>query len=100
MPIRVHCLRCAVHHDRPISVSFLDCRRGCEKLNKEGVPIAVREVVHDFGYRRICLSKSFRQACYVLGILVADVLALKYAAGAIQLAVPQQIQAVPRQSFE
>jgi hypothetical protein len=41
MPIRHH-LHFAVHHDRSISVSFLDRQRGHEKLNKEAVTIKRR----------------------------------------------------------
>jgi len=59
MPIRSHCLYFAVYHDRLISVSFLDRRRGREKLN-----IEVRTIEsHDLGYDCIRLSKSFRQIC-------------------------------------
>jgi len=35
LPLRDHYLHFAVHHDRPISVSFLDRWQGHEKLSKE-----------------------------------------------------------------
>jgi hypothetical protein len=61
MPIRSNYLYFAVHYDRPISVSFLDRRRGREKLNKEVGTIGGREEWYDLGYHRIRPSESFRQ---------------------------------------
>jgi hypothetical protein len=63
MPIRSNQLYFAFHHDRLILVSFLDRRRGREKLNKEAGTIEGREVSYDLGYHRIRLSESFRQTC-------------------------------------
>ncbi|KAF8850005.1 hypothetical protein BDZ45DRAFT_209022 [Acephala macrosclerotiorum] len=63
LPIRGHHLHFAVHHDRPISVSFLDRWRGREKPSKEAVTIEGREEAYDLGYHRIRPSESFRQTC-------------------------------------
>ena len=68
----------AVHHDRPISVSFLDRRRGREKLNKEAGTIEGRKESYDFGYYRIRLSES-----HILGILIVSVSTLIRVAKAI-----------------
>ena len=43
MPVLRYILKFVIHHDQPITVSFLDRRRGREKLSKEGVTIAARE---------------------------------------------------------
>jgi hypothetical protein len=63
MPIRSNQLHFAVHHDQPISASFLDRRRGREKLNKEAGTIEGREVSYDLEYHRIRPSESFKQTC-------------------------------------
>jgi hypothetical protein len=56
MPIRSYYLHFAVYHDRLISASFLDRRRGREKLNKEAGTIAGREELYDLGCYYICPS--------------------------------------------
>jgi hypothetical protein len=63
LPIRGYHLHFAVHHDRPISLSFLDRWRGREQLSKEAATIERREEVYDLRYHRIRLSESFRQTC-------------------------------------
>jgi hypothetical protein len=63
MPIRGHCLHFAVHHDRPISVFFLDRWQGREKLSREAVTIEGRSKSYILGYHRIRSSKGFRQTC-------------------------------------
>jgi len=60
MPIRSNQLHFAFHHDRPISASFLDRRRGREKLKEAGT-IEGRELSYDLGYYCARLSESFRQ---------------------------------------
>jgi hypothetical protein len=57
MPFRGQHLHLAMHHDRPIIVSSLDCRRRREKLRREGLPIAERKGSHDHGY---CSIRSNR----------------------------------------
>jgi len=63
LSIRGHHLHFAVHHDRPISASFLDRRRGREKLNKESGTIEGREEAYDLEHHRIRPSEGFRQTC-------------------------------------
>jgi len=60
MLIRSNQLHFAIYHDQPISVFFLDRRRGHEKLNKEARTMEGRDVLYDLGYHRIRLSESFR----------------------------------------
>jgi hypothetical protein len=56
-------LRFAMHHGRPISVSFLDRWRGRESQEWEGVTIAAREGAYDLGYYPISQPEGFRQTC-------------------------------------
>lgn len=63
LPLRGHHLHFAVHHDRPISVSFLDRWRGHEKLGKEAGAVEGREESYILGYHLIRLSEGFRQPC-------------------------------------
>jgi hypothetical protein len=59
----------------PILVSFLDRRRGREKLNKEAGTIEEREESYDLRYHHIRLSK-LQADLHILGILVISVSAL------------------------
>jgi len=62
MPIRGHHLHFAVHHDRPISVSSLDCRRRREKLSRGGrSDDRSKERGCMTSDCHICPSASFRQ---------------------------------------
>jgi hypothetical protein len=60
MPIRSRYPYFAIYHDRPISVLFLDRRRGREKLNKEAEMIEEKKESYDFKYYYIRLFKSFK----------------------------------------
>jgi len=60
---------------RPISISFLDRRRGREKLNKEVRTIEGREELYDLKYHYIRLFK-LQTNLYILSILVISVSAL------------------------
>jgi hypothetical protein len=63
LPLRGHHLHFVVHHDRPISVSFLDRWRGHEKLGNEAGAVEGREESYILGYHLIRLSEGFRQPC-------------------------------------
>jgi hypothetical protein len=43
MPVLRHLLKFVMHHDQPITVSFLDRQQGREKLSREEITIAARE---------------------------------------------------------
>jgi hypothetical protein len=60
MPIRSNHLHFAVHHNQPISISFLNRWQGREKLNREAGTIEGREESYDLGYHRIRPSESLR----------------------------------------
>jgi hypothetical protein len=62
MPIRSYYTHFTVHHDRPISVSSLDRRRGREKLRGgRSDDRSTRGGLHDLGYCPARLSEGFRQ---------------------------------------
>jgi hypothetical protein len=61
MPIRSRYPYFAVHHDRPISASSLDRRRGREKLSRKERRSLYEEGVHDFEYCPLRPSEGFRQ---------------------------------------
>lgn len=63
LPLCGHHLHFTVHHDWPISVSFLDCWWGHEKLNNEAEIVEGKKKLYIFKYHFICLSKGFRQPC-------------------------------------
>ncbi|MAD84692.1 MAG: hypothetical protein CL912_17165 [Deltaproteobacteria bacterium] len=94
MPIRSRYPHFAVHHDRPISVSSLDRRRGREKLSRKERGSSYEEGVHDFGYCPLRPSEGFRQTgrlAHSRSFLSSGVSAANPVAGAVQLADPQQI---------
>ena len=94
MPIRSRYPPFAVHHDRPISVSSLDCRRGREKLSRKE-----RGPSYEEGCMTSDIALSARpKASGRLGrlapsrpFLSSGVSAANPVAGAVQLADPQQI---------
>lgn len=61
LPICGRYIHLAVHHNRPISVSFLDRRRGREKLKEEAVTMEGEKDSHELEYRSIRPSASCRQ---------------------------------------
>jgi len=94
MPIRSRYPHFAVHIDRPISVSSLDRRRGREKLSRKERRSSYEEGVHDFGYCPLRPSEGFRQTgrlAHSRFFPSSGVSAANPVAGAVQLAVPQQI---------
>jgi hypothetical protein len=60
MPIRSRYPHFAVHHDRPISVSSLDRRRGREELSRKERGSSYEEGVHYFGYCPLHPSEGCR----------------------------------------
>ena len=88
-PIRSRYPRFAVHHDRPISVSSLDRRRGREQLSRKERRSSYEEAVHDFGYCPHRPSEGFRQTgrlAHSSSFPSSGVSAANPAAGAVQLA--------------
>jgi len=63
MPIHSNHLHFAVHHNQPISVSFLNRRQSHKKLNKKTEMIREKEELYNLEYHCIRPSKSFRQTC-------------------------------------
>lgn len=91
MPIRSRYPQFAVHHDRPISVSSLDRRRGCEKLSRKDRWSSYEEGVHDFGYCSLRPSEGFRQTgrlAHSRTFPSSGISAANPVAGAVQLADP------------
>jgi len=91
MPIRSYYPHFAVHHDRPISASSLDRRRGREELSRKGRRSSYEEAVHDFGYFPLRPSEGFRQTgrlAHSRSFPSSGVSAANPAAGAVQLANP------------
>jgi hypothetical protein len=91
MPIRSRYPHFAVHHDRPISASSLDRRRGREKLSREERRSSYEEGVHDFGYCPLRPSEGFRQTGRLArsrSLPSSGISAANPAAGAVQLADP------------
>jgi len=91
MPIRNHYPHFAVHHDRPISVSSLDRRRGREKLSRKERRSSYEE---GGAWLRILPSppvRSFRQTgrlAHSRSFPSSGVSAANTTAGAVQLADP------------